>query len=423
MRVFQTLSVFLFTWISSLSQQVFTAFEPIAPSLIEWDQSNTTFYTGQTIQLNWTSQNFGSSDLARIQYPGSGGTRTLTSGSGTPILSGTYSVRLSDSGNGVASNVPLTIALATNTAISLSSSTRISVIQSRLINIVPLDGTRTLGGGQNTVCDDRNLTVMWRGLGEAQFGSVSVVLRRQSGFSGTQTLASVSGIPVSGNTSVTMVCPRTTSPSSSNSYAFQLTVNEPGGADYTGTSPSFTVAVAPTPTPTPTSSPSPTSSSTPSPSPSKTPTPSVSITSTPTPSQTPTVSPTPSTSETARPSIDYIAIGRAAADQVDTTTPAVAGALGGIGGILIVLGGVKWYREKVLTERRKRKQAMTSRFVQQATSLYGIKSSPSDDPFPDQHQPSIVLYSVQGVPPKGQTDPTSQLTPYKKAFPPKQSGV
>lgn len=422
MRVLQTLVGFLFTILTAVSQPTFLSVDLQPAPKIEWDQESFTYYTGQTINISWDPQGFASSDLARITYQGSGGTRTLTTGSGVLVTASPYTVRLSDSGNGVATRVPVTVALTTNASITASSSQLLTVIQSKLLNIIPLDGNRTLGGGQNTVCDDRNLTVMWRGLGEAQFGSVSVVLRRQSGFSGTQTLASVSGVPVSGNTSVTMICPRTTSPSSSNSYAFQLTVNEPGGADYTATSPSFNVAVAPTPTPSSTSSPTPSKTSTPSPSPSKTPTPSVSVTSSPTPSQTPTVSPTPSTSETARPSIDYIAIGRAAADQVDTTTPAVAGALGGIGGILILLGGVKWYREKVLTERRKRKQAMTSRFVQQATTLYGISSTTQDDPFPDPQQPSIVMYSVQGLPPKGQTDP-SRLTSYKKAFPPKQSGV
>lgn len=389
--------------------------------MIEWDQTNTTYYTGQTITLNWTSQGFLSSDLARIQYPGSGGTRTLTSGSGTSIQTGTYSMRLSDSGNGVASNVPLTIAHSTNTTNALQSTTRITVIQSKLMNIVAMDGNRTLGGGQNTVCDDRNLTVMWRGLGEAQFGSVSIVLRRQSGFTGTQTLSSISGIPVSGNTTVNMICPRTTSPSSSNSYAFQLTVNEPGGSDYTGNSPSFNVATAPTPSPTssttPTASrtPSVTPSSTPSPSFSNTPTPSVSVSNTPTPSVTPSMTPTPSTTETARPSIDYVAIGRAAADQVDTTTPAIAGALGGIGGVLVLIGAIKLYQNKLLTEKRKKKLAMTTRWVQESNAAYGLSKSNEHDI--EVSQPSIVMYSVQGLPSRS-TDPT-QLTSIKKGFAPK----
>lgn len=420
MRLLLNLS-YLFLLFQTVVSQSFLSFEPLPVPMIEWDQTNTTYYTGQTISMNWTSQNFLTTDLARIQYQGTGGTRTLTSGSGTSIQTGTYSMRLSDSGNGVASNVPLTIAHATNTNNALQSTTLISVIQSKLMNIVALDGTRTLGGGQNTVCDDRNLTVTWRGLGEAQFGTVSIVLRRQSGFLGTQTLASVSGIPVFGNTSVNMICPRTTTPSSSNAYAFQLTVNEPGGSDYTGNSPSFNVATAPTPTPssstTPTASntPSVTPSSTPSPSFSKTPTPSVSVSNTPTPSVTPSMTPTPSTTETARPSIDYVAIGRAAADQVDTATPAIAGALGGIGGVLVFIGAVKWYQNKVLTEKRKKKLAMTTRWVQESNAVYGLPNSNEHER--EVSQPSVIMYSVQGLPSRS-ADP-KQLTSIKKGFAPK----
>lgn len=414
MRLLPSLACLFYFFQSVLSQGTFTMFEPIPPPMIEWDQTNTTYYTGQTIQMNWTSQNFLSTDLARIQYPGSGGTRTLTTGSGTPIPPGTYSVRLSDSGNGVASNIPLTIALASNTNINLQSTTRISVIQSKLMNIVALDDTRILGGGQNTVCDNRNLTVMWRGLGEAQFGTVAIVLRRQGGISGTQTLASVSGIPVSGNTTVNIICPRGTTPSTSNSYAFQLTVNEPGGSDYTGNSPSFNVAVAATPTPTP--SQTPTSTRTPTPSPSITP--SVSVSNTPTPSVTSSRTPTPSPTPTANPSIDYAGIARAAAESVDTQTPAIAGALGGIGGVLLLLGVGKWYQNKVLTERRKKRLQMTSKFAREAHALYGIGPSLETD-LDTPQQPSIVMYSVQGLPPK-KTD-TSQLSNYKKAFAPKHT--
>ena len=402
MRLLPNLLLFA-AYVNSVFSQSFLSFEPLPPSFIEWDQMNKTYYTGQTITMNWTSQNFLSTDFARIQYPGAGGTRTLTTGSGAPIPPGTFSVRLSDSSNGLATNVPLTIAQTSNTANSLQSSTLITVIQSKLMNIVAMDGNRTLGGGQNTVCDNRNLTVSWRGLGEAQFGTVSIVLRRQGGFLGTQTLASVSGILVSGNVSIDIVCPRGTSPSSSNSYAFQLTVNEPGGADYTGNSPSFNVAVAATPTPSP--SVTPTSSKTPSPSPSSTPSPSFSNTATP--SVTPSRTATPSTTETARPSIDYAAIGRAAAEQVDTTTPAIAGAIGGIGGVLILLGVGKWYQNKIMTEKRKKRLQMTSRFIKEAQNIYGV--TPSSGVNVD--APGIVMYSVQGLPPRS--------TDAKKGFAPK----
>ena len=354
------------------------------------------------MNVSWTSQGFSSTDQARITYPGVGGTRTLTAG--TLIQPGWFASRLSDSSNGLATNVSLTVAFTTTTSIAKTSSQGITVLQSRILNLIAQDGNRTLGGGQNTVCDDRTLTVSWRGLGEAQFGTASVQLRRQNGFTGTTTLISTSAIPVSGNTTLFLVCPRTTSPSSSNSYAFQLTVAEPGGADYTATSSSFLVATAPTPSQTGTSTPTPSKTPTPSPSSTSSPTPSVSMSRTPTPSQTSSVSPTPSTSETARPSIDYVAIGRAAADQVDTTTPAIAGALGGIGGILILLGAGKWYHTKVLTERRLKKQQMTSRFVQDINRVYGITSPEEEDPA----KPGVVMYTVQGFPQQ------RSLTAYKK---------
>jgi hypothetical protein len=420
MMLLPNLCLFLAT-LESIFAQTFLSFEPISPPMIEWDQPNTTYYTGQTIQMNWTSQNFLSTDLARIQYPGSGGTRTLTSGSGPPIPPGTYSVRLSDSSNGVASNVPLTIALASNTNINLQSTTRISVIQSKLMNIVAMDGTRILGGGQNTVCDDRNLTVTWRGLGEAQFGTVAIVLRRQGGFSGTQTLASVSGIPVSGNTTVNMVCPRGTTPSTSNSYAFQLTVNEPGGADYTGNSPSFTVAVAATPTPTPSTTP--TSSTTPTPTPSSTPSPSATPSQTPTQTPTPssTQTPTPSPTPTPAPSLDLAALARNAADSVDTSTPAIAGAFGGIGGILILLGAYKWYENKRLSALRKRKLANSARYARDTAARYGLdKGESAADPYDHTgQQPAIVMYSVQGLPPKAESSSAKQAAMLKKSFAPK----
>ncbi len=390
MRFFPGLAFLVF--LQSIFAQQFLSVDITPAPLIEWDQQPFTFYTGQTMNVSWTSQGFAPTDQARITYPGVGGTRTLTTG--TLIQPGWFASRLSDSSNGLATNVSLTVAFTTTTSIAKTSSQGITVLQSKILSLTAQDGNRTLGGGQNTVCDDRTLTVSWRGLGEAQFGTASIQLRRQSGFTGTTTLISTSAIPVSGNTTLFLVCPRTTSPSSSNSYAFQLTVAEPGGADYTATSSSFLVATAPTPSQTGTSTPTP----------SKTPTPSPSSTPTPTPSQTSTVSPTPSTSETARPSIDYVAIGRAAADQVDTTTPAIAGALGGIGGVLILLGAGKWYHTKILTERRLKKQQMTSRFVQDINRVYGITNPEEEDPA----KPGVVMYTVQGFPQQ------RSLTAYKK---------
>lgn len=430
MKYFKQLT-FLFLGLIGIShQQVFNSVDVVPSPLIEWDQQPYTYYTGQTMNITWTSTGMGSSDLARITYPGVN-LRTLTSGSGTSILAGSFVTRLSDSSNMPASNVKITVSLSSNTAIFGLSNQNITVIQSKIQNILPQDGIRILGGGQNTYCDDRNLTVSWRGLGQAQFGVATVSITRQSGFTGTQTLATQSNIPVSGNTTVILFCPRSVSPSTTNPYAFVISVQESGANAYTGTSATFNFATAPsqTPTPsvTPTQTPSNTGTSTQTPTPSSTPSPTPTASQTPTPSITPTMTPTmtPSTTETARPSIDYAAIGRAAAEQVDTSTPAIAGALGGIGGVLLILGTFRYVRERQMTKKRMMKQAMTTRRVIEMQEKYGIKSSP-DEEIPS--QPQIVMYSVQGIPQKQNTltsksDTTPKnLTGYKKtAFTPQSS--
>ncbi len=407
-------------------QPQFQSFDISPAPLIEWDQTPNTFYTGQTMNVSWTAQNFAATDQARITYPGVGGTRTLTSG--VLINATTFKVRLSDASNMVATNIQATLALTTNTSVSILSQPPFSVIQSKVQNIVALDGNRTLGGGQNAVCDDRTLTLTWRGLGQAQFGNASITLSKIAGSPGTLGTA-IANFPVQGNTTVSFFCPRASVPSTFSAYAFQISVQEPGGTAYTGTSASFNVAAAPTPSPTSSTTPTPSKTPTPSFTPTPTGTPSISETrtpsqtptptGTPTPSLTPSPSMTPSTTETARPSIDYVAIGRAAASQVDTQTPAIAGALGGIGGVLVLLGAVKWYQNKAMTERRKKKLAMTARIVQQTHAMYGM-SPEQDAELAAAATPSVVMYTVQNMP---QRSPSSrQLASYKKGFAPKPAG-
>ena len=421
MRLLLNLFALLVTIPQGISQ-TFLSFEPLAPPMIEWDQTNTTFYTGQTIQMNWTSQGFATTDLARIQYTGAGGTRTLTTGSGTPIQTGSYSLRLSDSSNGVATNQPLTIALASNTAINLQSTQRITVIQSKLMNIGLLNNNIAVVSGATLLCDNGNVTITWRGLGQAQFGLASISIRSGGG---TLVGTALSNIPVVANMSVDYVLPRTFTPNTGSTYTAQISVQETGQSAYTGASVGFRLnaapSVSPTSSTTPTASrtPSNTPSNTPSPSATPSPTSSPSITSSPTPSITSTTSPTPSTTNSAAPSLDLAAIARAAAEGVDTQTPALAGALGGIGGLLVLLGVGKWYQNKVMTERRKKKLAMTSRFVRDAQSIYGIAPS-SGANNEETSQPSIVMYTVAGLPPKNTlTTSKKQLETYKKTFPPK----
>jgi hypothetical protein len=106
---------------------------------------------------------------------------------------------------------------------------------------------------------------------------------------------------------------------------------------------------------------------------------------------------------------------------VDTTTPAVAGALGGIGGVLVLLGAGRWYYNKVQTDKRKRKQAMSSRWVKEASSVYGVAGSSYDDPDLGP-APNIVMYTVANAPPsRNGLANSKQVDSYKKAFPPKQT--
>ncbi len=113
------------------------------------------------------------------------------------------------------------------------------------------------------------------------------------------------------------------------------------------------------------------------------------------PTQTPTQNYTLSTTETASPS----------------ATSAIAGAFGGVGGILILLGGLKWYQQKVMTERRRKKQHMTARFVNEAQNIYGITPSSGIT------EPNIVMYTVANVPLR--VNDANSLTSIKKGFAPK----
>ena len=365
-----------FVWLGT--SQMFQTVTVQPPPRIEWDQPSLTFYTGQTMNVSWTGDAFLDTDKVKLTYPGTGGTRTLTSG----VLFNTsaYAVRLADASNMVANNVPVTATLATNASVLLASTDLISVVQSKVTGIVPQDGTKILGGGQNTVCDDRNLTVAWRGLGEAQFGTATVSVVRTGGGGGSTLIPAVT-FPASGNNTVNLLCARSYNPSTFFSYAFSISVIEPGGSAYTGTSATFNFAAAPSPTPTSSPTPTGTPSGTPSPSntptPSKTPsgtgtptkTPTSSPSNTPSPSQTPTPSPTPSPTSAA--SVDYVAIGKAAAAQVDTTTPAIIGAISGIIGVGIIILGVKWYQSRQLHQKRMRRLAMTNTIVKDINTLYG----------------------------------------------------
>lgn len=388
----------LFTYVT-LSQASFTDVNLQPASQIEWDQSPYVYYTGQTFNITWDFQNMQQDEWLRIQYQGVN-TRTLTSGSGVNITEKQFAVRLSDSSNSPAVNVPIILSTASVTANSLQN---ITVIQSKLINIGLLSNGLPVANGATLLCDNGNLTIVWRGVGQAQFGSVGVSMK--SGF-GTVVGTPLTNLLASANMTVNYILPRSFNPSGISTYTTTITVQEPGQNAYTGTTVGIRLSAAPSTSPSPTSSNTPSKTPSPSSTPTKTPSPTISDTPSPsstvsqTPSQTPSVTPSqtpsPSTTETARPSIDYALIARNAAQAVDTQTPAIAGAFGGIGGILIIIGAVKWYQRKQMTERRKKNLSMTTKRVQDMQKVYGINSS-NDDLYPIQ-QPNIVMYTVQNMP-------------------------
>lgn len=412
-----------FGYVDSCALANFTDINVQPAPQIEWDQTPYTYYTGQTFNITWDSQNIQSDEWVRIQYQGQN-TRTLTSGSGVNITAKQFSVRLSDSTNSVTNGaVPVTLNLPSTASITANSQQTVTVLQSKLVNIGLLNNGVSVASGATLLCDNGNLTVSWRGLGQAQFGLISLSVR--SGF-GTLVGTALSNLPATANITVDYVLPRSFNPSGISSYTAQISVQEPGQTAYTGTSVGFRLSSAPSTSPTPTSSVTPTMTPTPSITPTRTPTPTISETpsQTPTPSLTSTVSatptssptPSPSVSKTPAPSLDLAALARNAADSVDTQTPAIAGALGGIGGVLMLLGAVKWYQKKQMTERRKKRLGMTSKRIQETRALYGVE--------PDEEgatQPSIVMYTVGGMPPRNQVVGRN-VQSLKQSFGPKLTG-
>jgi hypothetical protein len=362
-----------------------------APIYLEWDQTNYTYYTGQTLTVNWTSQNI-VYDLVKITYQGST-LRILTTG--VNITNQTYSIRLSDAGSWVTTNVPLVLTSVNTPSILANSSQLLTVIQSKISYVNVYNGATLVTNGNSFPCDNRNLTIQWRGLGQAGVGVASVTIR--SGGGGTTVGTALTGLIAQGNMTVNYTLPRSFVPNGGSTYSAQISVQSPGlGVNpYTLSSTSFSLTAAPSlsPTSTPSSTPTPsisvesTSSTTPSPSPTLSPslsigataslTSSVSIT----PSQISTLTPTP----TSPP--DLAALSRAAAASSLSGLELVIGAT--VGGIIFacMIGGVsyKLYQRKLLHERRKRRLGHMRTYDHDRTVLYGIK-------YQEQHFTNVQAY-------------------------------
>jgi len=287
-------------------------------------------------------------------------------------------------------------------------SSNITILQSKIGTVSLYDGNRSLAAGASITSDDRNLTIVWRSLGQAQVG-VATVTVRSSGGGGTTVGTAVTGIVAQGNMSVNYVLPRTfTGGFGGTTYTAQISVQSPGVgvAPYTGSSISFVLAVAPTPsrsatpsttvTPTPTPSLSTGATASNSPTVSVTPssTPSLSSSLTPTVSTTPsltsTVSFTPTPSQTPAASLDLVAVAAAATAAANANTAAIVGGIvGAIAAVLLTATGYKVYERRQIHSRRLRRLEAskgTANTVQTMRALYGVSG--------EENSGTTVMYQV-----------------------------
>jgi hypothetical protein len=350
------------------------------PPQLEVDQTSTTFYTGQLINLSWASTNIQPDEMLKITYLGSS-QRTLTTGSGVNSSAAFFSARLSDSTNSLTPYpVPVQVSSITNPSIIADSRQLITVLQSRITNITVYDDTNLVTTGTVSIIG-QNLTIMWRGVGQAQLGTASVTIR--SGGGGTTVGTPITGITVTSTTTVYYLLPRTFNPNGGSTYSAQITVTS-GTSSYTGASSSFRLAAGPSTSPSSSATSTPTLSTTPSV------TPSVSFS----PTASPTLSPTPTPSQTPAPSIDILGAARAAAEETNNRNAAIGG--GAAGGLFVagLLGFIayKAYERKQLRERRLRKQRSSHRNAMNR-EVYGISEEKDHA-----EKPTVVMYQIQGLP-------------------------
>lgn len=339
---------------------------------IEWDQTTTSFYTGQNITFLWDTMNLDSKDLFNISYiSGTGNLRFLATNVNTSL--GSTTERINDfTINVVDSPVYITASLS-SPQLAFNTTLPFTVILSKVINI---DATVTgINGNQtsiigSTVFAGTDVNVSWQGLGMAAFpysepGNLGVSIRLSKLGPGSITRYFEGGA----NNTVNFMIPLDFSGSA---YSFSITIYPFGRCCYTGTTNQFRILIPPS------------SSSTPSPTPSETSTPSL----------------TPSTTETARPSIDLDAIARAAQNLNDQTTGVIIAAILGtgvtiIGAFLIYLS----YQRRKLTQARLHRLKESVRWAQQGRDVYfgGKRTGNNMEMGEDISSPPMVVYQVNVV--------------------------
>jgi hypothetical protein len=398
-----------FGYVDTCQQATVTALNATTPQ-VEWDQTPTTFYTGQLLNITWSTNNIQPDEQFRLTYMGS---RTITIAAATNN-SAAVSARLSDATSSLTSQpVSIQMVSLTNPSIAFNS-VPITVLQSKLQNVNVYNNGTLVNTGTVTILG-QNLSITWRALGEAQFGVATVVIRSGGGTTvGTQ----ITNVVPAGNNTVYYNLPMTFTPSGFTTYSAQITVTGPNGP-YTASSAGFRLAAGPTPSPTssttPTRTPSqtasntPTKSITPSITPSQTPTTSTTSTTSVSSTTTPSLSPSSTPSQTPAPSVDIIGAARAAAEEANNKNAAIAGsAVGGLcAAALVGLIAYKVYERKMLRERRLRKHRASLRTAHNRELVYGVSEEKVAE------QPTVVMYQIQGLQQQRNSAHRNQLATYQ----------
>ena len=360
--------------LSIANAQQFTSFTVAPPVYLEPNQTGLTFYTGQNMNLSWTSEGLATNQTVKLNY--------LT----TALIqnTGNYTARISDTAAQLV-NQSIIISVSNNASISFNS-TPVSVIQSKIL-YVTLYTNLTNPVGTSTIPCGQNVTVRWQGLGQAGSGLTTVTIRSSGGGGGTTVGTPLTVLAQNGLMVMNYLLPASFVPSGFSTYSATVT-----SGTYTLSSQGFRLAAAsPTPTSTPTSSrtptPTPSLGSTSSVTPTSTPTPSLSFGSTAstTPSQTPstslssslTSSSTPSETASSTPTpTTPINLGAIAAAASQQSMNLVITVVASIGGILVACGvGFIVYRvqsHKQMRERRLRTAAAISSRMNDINTVYGV---------------------------------------------------
>ena len=392
-----------FGMVDSCAGAGFTNFSLAPSTSLDATQGNRTFYTGQTLSMNWTTQNILPDENLTISFVG----RPLGTVSSS---TGFYQARISDSGTSVTSGAAVILQTVSSSQVNLSSPA-IAVIQSKIANLVLYNNVTLMSSGASVVCDGRNITVVWQGIGEAGVGIASVTLRSTGGGGGggggTTVGAATTGLTAQANMSVGYPCPHgQTIPGFGNTFAAYISVQSPGVgvAPYMLTSPTtFSLVAAATPSPTgtatPPSTPTPTpslstgatASNTPSSTPtsSSTSTPSTTTTgsATPTISITSSASVTASSSKTPAASIDLAAVAaQAQAASMSALGRILGGIFGSIGAICVASFGYYVYQRRQLRMQRLRRNQISVKRLEQSRSVYGVQNNQPN------HIQTVVMY-------------------------------